>query len=170
MINVLKNYIDYFIKVFTFTMILISFGNFFSLFNKNIFSLVNNNCTNYYFKFSYLIDFKNSFEDLIKKDIYIFPELKNIICLGKLSKYSDLDIIVFTNPKLVLYLTLFNFIILIISKFVIKPNKYEPSNYFFLINFLIYINFFISFSIFEKTILLVTTTFVYVYERESHEV
>jgi len=167
--NVFENFIYYFIKLFTYAMILISFGNFFSLLNQNILSLVNNNCTNYYFKFSYLISFKNSFEDLIKKDMYIFPELKNIICLGKLSKYSDLDLIVFTNPKLVFYLTLFNFIILIISKFVIKPNKYEPNNYFFLINFLIYINFFISFSIFEKTILLVTTTFVYVYVRESFE-
>lgn len=87
-----------------------------------------------YFIFSKNLDTqKNEIKfDLNKEDIYVFPEVKNLICLGKIGdlNYSNDRIqgIVYTNTKFInIILFLFNSFILTLNFFV---KDFKDSTYF----------------------------------------
>ena len=91
-----------------------------------------NNCE--YFIFSKNLDTqKNEIKfDLNKEDIYVFPEIANLICLGKIGdlNYSNDRILgnVYTNTKFInIILFLFNSFILTLNFFV---KDFKDSSYF----------------------------------------
>jgi hypothetical protein len=97
-----------------------------------------------------------------KKDIYIFPEIKNILCLNKELANQESLTLIGTNPKFVNYLILFGSIFYFLTRKLLKNRIFLIGNFVFLI--FIFINFYYSLNFFSFFIFL----FFYFYYLLEH--
>jgi len=68
-----------------------------------------------------------------KKDIYIFPEIENILCLNKELANQESLTLIGTNPKFVNYLILFGSVFYFLTRKLLKNRIFLISNFVFLI-------------------------------------
>ena len=92
--------------------------------------------------------------EINKSDIYVFPEISNLICLNKISTYENngSDLQIYTNSKIVNY---FIFLIML-SLFFLSPFLSNLQSYLFFISYFlaIYFNFYYSVNFFSINIFL----------------
>ena len=131
----LKNYLVYFLifSVFIFSIINIltmrSFQNDLENNNLNL-----SECAYFIFSKSSEVEFNSSKFEIEREDLYVFPEIQNLTCLGKLGKISATENIytgvVYTNTKFInLVLFSINFL-LYLFRFNLKI--FEDLDYFLL--------------------------------------
>lgn len=99
-----------------------------------------------------------------KRDIYVFPELKNIFCLGKVTNYEELSdnllIYVGTNTKFInLLIFVSQMLMILVYLYFFNPSKYKYLNSF-LVFFFIF-NYFLSLNIVSYFLLLLFPTIFY---------
>lgn len=131
------------------------------------------NCKSFTFSFSEKIDLDDKEVLIIKKDVYVFPEIKNILCLGRYSSiYSD-DINYFintySNSKFInILIFIFNFTIVISKSFFNIPKKKFLIIYF-LFNFYFLTSHFFSINLTSLNFMFVPITSYYFFNKISDE-
>lgn len=129
-------------------------------------------CDNFIYSFSKTVNMDEIEIDISNKDIYIFPEYENILCLGKISINLDngeLYATAFTNTKFLNFLLfLFNFSIIILKYFLGFPKKRFKTIYI-LFNLFILINYFHSLNLISINFALVPIISFYFLRNENHE-
>ena len=138
--NIFTNLI--FIKVSVLFLILVSFSPmFFSFIGPSYEISINDNkyksCINFNEK---NIDFKNI--EILEKDIYIFPEINNLKCIGKIVEFNDgtnETLFYGTNKKLFNYFNvLFSVVIVFLNFLILKKNNYLSYKIFSILSFSIF--------------------------------
>jgi len=117
--------------------------------NSSIDEIINGEeCDNFIYSFSKTVNVDEIEIDISNKDIYIFPEYANILCLGKVSitnlENGELYAVAFTNTKFINFLLfIINFSLIVFKYFLEFPNE-KFKTIFILFNLFIFINYFHS--------------------------
>lgn len=107
-----------------------------------------------------------------KKDIYIFPEVENLKCIGRVGElYVEDNLIkgyVYTNTKLVNYLIfLFNFCILTLHYFFNFYTKKKFYTILSFVNLILFFNFYNSINLVSFNFLFTSFLIIYFFENEA---
>ena len=166
-----------FFYLFLIFIILLSSINFIShLNNENTFqnqTLDSLNCKNFTYAFSEKIDLGGGEVSIIKNDIYVFPEIKNILCLGRYSNiYTDNGsyfMNAYTNTKFInILIFFFNFTIMITKSFFKFPKKRFLLTYF-LFNLYFFLNHFFSINLISINFMFIPITSYYFFKKSPNE-
>jgi hypothetical protein len=166
-----------FFYLFLIFIILFSLINFVShLNNENTFqnkALDPLDCKNFTYAFSEKVDLGGKEVYIIRSDIYVFPEIKNILCLGRYSNiYTDnvsYFINVYTNTKFInIIIFFFNFTIMITKSFFKLPKKKFLMTYF-LFNLYFFLNHFFSINLTSLNFMFIPITSYYFFKKSSDE-
>tara|TARA_B100000886_G_C20293092_1_gene436321 strand:- start:198 stop:737 length:540 start_codon:yes stop_codon:yes gene_type:complete len=158
----------------TFAFSLLNFVNENNLFkNINNSEILNEKCGNFIFSTELIGENRNIIYELDKKDIYIFPEIRNLICLGKIGDISYKENIfygnTYTNTKFINYLLLFgNSTVLLISIFFRDINRKYLIYFFVTFNLGILYNFFFSLNIISLNFIFVPFLIFLIYTIEEN--
>jgi len=130
-------------------------------------------CQNFAYSFSKTLNVNGIEVDINSSDIYIFPEIENIFCLGKIllsySENGELYIVTFTNTKFLNYLLfIYNFSLIIFKYFFGFPKKKFVYIYA-LFNIFLIINYFHSFNLISVNFITIPLITFYLLRRENNE-
>ncbi len=115
---------------------------------------------------------ENKSIEFSKKEIYVFPELENLKCIGRVGEFyienNQIKGYVYTNTKLVNYIILiFNFSQIIFHYFF---NFYTKKNFYSLlcfVNLILFFNFYNSINLVSYNFLFTSFLIIYFFENEA---